>query len=275
MRPFQLQFHSHCKHRAAQKEALRQTSFRTEFVLFRVSADQGPRFLGKNMMKMQTAACVIAALVFFAAAPSGATTQADAEMQQAAQWLAGRFDNEAQARLSTETFPDVDGKNRAAQDAQFAAFTVFTLADAGTIVLYTEWRAGAADGPISRQRVWSFYRDAEGKLRQRFYTIRTPERFAGAAADPAKLAALTMADLIPFPPACDLVWTKMLNEFLAEIPPGQCFVTTQATKQRMFINARIALSDRQMFYDESGTAEDGRVTFNVPVVGSYQFRKSR
>jgi hypothetical protein len=229
------------------------------------------------MVKMQNAAAQILAIALWLfGSPVSAIAQpaADPTMEQAAAWLTGRFDNEAQARLSTETFPDVDGKNRAAQDAQFAAFARFALAEAGTIVLYTEWRGGAADGPVSRQRVWSFYRDGDGKLRQRFYTIRAPERFAGGIDDPAKLAGLTMADLIPFPPACDLVWTKMLNEFVAEIPQSQCFVTTQATKQRMFINARIALSDRQMFYDESGTAEDGRVTFNVPVVGSYHFRKT-
>lgn len=212
----------------------------------------------------------------FGAAPMQAATPApDAEMQQAAAWLEGRFDNRAQAELSTEAFPDVDGKNRAAQDMQYAAFRRIELPQAGTIALYTEWRADAADGRVSRQRVWSFYRDAEGKLRQRFYTIKAPERFAGGIADAAKLAALTIDDLIPFPPACDLVWTKMLNEFVAEIPPGKCFVTTQATKARMFINARIAVSDRQMFYDESGTAEDGRTTFNVPVIGSYHFRKQK
>lgn len=230
-----------------------------------------------NMKRSRVYFGIVSALLLMIAQPTTgqASDGADAEMALAAGWLTGRFDNAAQAAGSTETFPDVDGKNRPAQDAQYAAFIRFPMAEAGTIALYTEWRAGAADGPISRQRVWSFYRDAQGKLRQRFYTIRAAERFAGAADEPGKLASLTMADLIPFPPACDLVWTKMLNEFLAEIPPGECFVTTQATQRRMFINARIAVSDRQMFYDESGTAEDGRVTFNVPVVGSYHFRKSR
>lgn len=204
---------------------------------------------------------------------AGAAQAADREMEQAAAWLEGRFDNAAQAALSGETFPDIDGKNRPAQDAQFAVFTPIALPAAGAIAFYTEWRAEGAAGPVSRQRIWSFYRDAEGRLRQRFYTIRAPERFAGGTTDAAKLSELRMDDLIPFPSACDLVWTKMLNEFLAEIPQGQCFVTTQATRQRMFINARIALSDRQMFYDESGMSEDGRVTFNVPVVGSYHFRK--
>ncbi|MFM7708471.1 MAG: hypothetical protein ACKO9D_10690, partial [Gammaproteobacteria bacterium] len=112
------------------------------------------------------AACGLASGPVPAAAPAAAPVAApaglsrDADLEAIVDGLVGTWDNRAQyeaAPAALKVPPTVEGEW---MDLQHARFTRVAAPALGSHVVYLEWRRSGPEGEISRQRLWSFRRDA-------------------------------------------------------------------------------------------------------------------
>jgi CpeT/CpcT family (DUF1001) len=204
-----------------------------------------------------------------------ATTLAEhlaAERATLLTWVQGTFSNVRQAREGTNALADKATAAEFAPDVLFPIFKKIDVPAFGAHVVYLQWPMGTPDGELQRQRIWVFADDpARNAVMMKFYTLKEPEKWLNAHVDPAKVRAMTAADVIPYPPACDLPFRRQADVFLGEIPRGECKIVSQQTKISMTINARIVVGNDQVWYNESGTREDGSVVFQVPRSGAYEF----
>jgi len=188
--------------------------------------------------------------------------------------LAGSFDNAAQVAALPEAVSREPQPGQPWLDPQFARFVPFPAPDLGEFVYYLEWRAGGPAGRISRQRVWAFQAPREGVTPMRFYTLERGDDWAAAADDPAALAVLSAATLLPYPEGCEVAFTPTAEgAFAGEIPAGGCSILARQSGRRMEIRARISLGRDGLEYDEAGLLEDGRAAFRVPEGYRYEFRR--
>ena len=190
--------------------------------------------------------------------------------------LAGDWDNGAQfaaAPAALKVPPSVQGEWLDVQHARFARIDAPAL---GTQVLYLEWRSGGPDGAISRQRIWSFRTDAEGRVRMDFYAFVDGKPWAGRAAEPGAFVALNSTDLRGYGEACALRFTALpAGGASGDITAAECTLTA-ASGRRMGIDAAVVLNaDGSLSYRESGRLEDGRWAFRVPPTEPYRFVRLR
>jgi hypothetical protein len=190
--------------------------------------------------------------------------------------LAGAWDNGAQfdaAPAALKVPPSVQGEWLDLQHARFAKVTVPAL---GPQVLYLEWRSGGPDGPISRQRLWSFRSDDTGALRMDFFAFVDGKPFAGRQADPDAFKGLAATDLRSYGPACALRFDAPAPGIArGRITAAACSITA-ASGRRMGIDAEFTLeADGSLSYREAGTLEDGRAAFRVPPTMPYRFVRQR
>ena len=139
----------------------------------------------------------------FQPAPAAASPSApaDPELEQVAAWMAGEFDTFAQV--------DRDEVSKAPYTHLRAVMRIVPVAICGLSetgrAFYVEQAAAVSEERPYRQRVYLLSR-RDGRLVNRIYRIREPERLVGAWAEPGKLARPTAEDLLP-DEGCDLVWT--------------------------------------------------------------------
>jgi hypothetical protein len=158
-------------------------------------------------------------------------------------------------------------------DLQHARFWTVEAPAIGAHVVYLEWRRGDATGALSRQRIWSFRRDAEGRIRMDFFTLKDPSRFAGKAEEPGAFRTLTMDDLIGYGEACGaFVTPRGAGAFDALIEPEVCRIVSQSGR-KMGIASRITLMPTGLLYEEAGVADDLSYVFKVPGGPPYDFRR--
>ena len=157
-------------------------------------------------------------------------------------------------------------------DYQAAAFYRVEAPQIGAHVLYLEWRG--EDEEISRQRIWSFRRDASGAVRMDFFTLRAPEALAGRGSEPNAFATLTPADLIGYGDACALRVRGLGvgGAFLADIP-DTCRITARSGRT-MALTAQVHLDNGALAYQEAGVLEDGAFAFKVPGGPPYLFART-
>ena len=190
--------------------------------------------------------------------------------------LAGDWDNAAQyaaAPAPLKVPPSVQGDWL---DAQHARFVPIDAPAVGPQVLYLEWRSGGPEGAISRQRIWSFRADAEGRMRMDFYAFVDGKAWAGRAAEAGAFAALKPTDLRGYGEACALRFAALPEGGArGEITAAECSLTA-ASGRRMGIDASVELGvDGTLSYRESGRLEDGRWAFRVPPTEPYRFVRLR
>lgn len=189
--------------------------------------------------------------------------------------LSGAWDNAAQfeaAPAALKVPPSVQGEWLDMQHARFARIDAPAI---GTQVLYLEWRSGGPQGPVSRQRIWSFRHEADGALRMDFYAFIDGKPWAGRALEPGVFAELKAADLRGYGPACALRFeqAKPTAAIRGEVRGDYCTITA-ASGRRMAIDASVELkSDGSLHYRESGRLEDGRFAFRVPPTTPYEFTR--
>jgi hypothetical protein len=188
--------------------------------------------------------------------------------------LVGRWDNAAQfaqTPASLKVAPSVDGEWL---DLQHAAFFAVDAPAIGARVLYLEWRNGGADGAISRQRIWSFRRDAEGAIRMDFFAFVDGAPFAGRGAEADAFAGLAPAALRGYGPACALRFELAPDGgFAGRIGAHECSLVA-ASGRRMGIDATVVLdATGTLAYRESGRLADGRYAFRVPPTMPYRFQR--
>jgi hypothetical protein len=185
--------------------------------------------------------------------------------------IEGSYDNAAQFAAADAALkrPPAAGFPYPWIDLQHARFVRIEARSIGCDVVYLEWRSGGPDGPISRQRIWSFRQDGND-IRMDFFTLRDPALFAGADATHPGFAGLTLDDLIGYGPACGLRVAPREDGFVASINPADCQLTARSGR-RMGIEARVEVSPGRIRYEEAGILADGTYAFRVPGGLPYHF----
>ncbi|MGY6532750.1 CpcT/CpeT family chromophore lyase [Glycocaulis sp.] len=191
--------------------------------------------------------------------------------------LTGRFSNADQYESAPEDWrrEPAAGNPYEWLDLQYATHTRVEAPELGEHVIYLEWRSGAEDGPISRQRLWVFRQDEEGALAGfDFFTLRDPEPFAGRAEEEGAFAALTEEDLVGYPDGCLVRAHQSPGGAYHFAVAGQDCVITAQSGTEMRIHASVRASRTFFTYRESGISMDGEVVFQVPGAPQpYAFRR--
>lgn len=192
-------------------------------------------------------------------------------------FLTGRFSNAQQYESAPEDWrrEPAAGNPYEWLDLQYATHTRVEAPELGEHVIYLEWRSGAEDGPVSRQRLWVFRQDEEGALAGfDFFTLRDPEPLAGRAEEEGAFAALTEEDVVGYPDDC-LVRARQSpgGAYHFAVAGQDCVITAQSGTE-MRIHASVRASRTFFTYRESGISMDGEVVFQVPGAPQpYAFRR--
>ena len=185
--------------------------------------------------------------------------------------LDGDWSNAAQFEAASEDLkrPPAPGHPYDWIDEQYARFIPVSAPALGEMAVYLEWRAGGAQGEISRQRLWVFRSGEDNQVLMDFYTFRNAEPYAGLTADDGTFAALTAEDLIGYGEACALPVTDTETGWRAAIP-DTCVIVARSGRT-MTLSAEIAVSDALFTYSEAGVLEGGDIAFKVPGGPPYRF----
>lgn len=188
--------------------------------------------------------------------------------------LAGTWSNATQHTAAPDALrvePTVDGEWL---DLQHAAFHRVHAPAIGERVLYLEWRRGAADGPISRQRLWSFRTDAAGAVRMDFHAFVDGAPFAGRGGEAGAFAGLEPSALRSYASECALRFEALPGGgWAGRITEDHCRIVA-ASGRAMGIAATVELDrDGVLTYQESGRLDDGRYAFRVPPTMPYRFER--
>jgi hypothetical protein len=188
--------------------------------------------------------------------------------------LAGEWSNAAQYRdapgaLKVE--PSVEGDWI---DLQHAAFHAVDAPKIGEHVLYLEWRRGGPEGPVSRQRLWSFRIDADGLVRMDFFAFVDGADFVGRGSQPGAFSTVDAKSLRSYSPDCALRFSaEDAGGWVGRIGSDECRIVA-ASGRGMGIDARVALTDDgSLSFQESGRLDDGRYAFRVPPTMPYLFQR--
>jgi hypothetical protein len=187
--------------------------------------------------------------------------------------LVGSYDNFFQYSEAPDALkvpPSVGGRWLDRKHAVFRSVKVPAL---GPNVVYLEWRSDGPTGPISRQRLWQFRLDEAGQPRMDFYTIRKPERLAGAAGTPEAFQSLTRDDLVGYPAACAARVTPTPQGWTARILPAECSIVA-GSGRTMALDVTIRVEAATVSYQEAGLLPDGAAAFRVPPERPYLFARS-
>ncbi|WP_429912631.1 CpcT/CpeT family chromophore lyase [Glycocaulis sp.] len=148
-----------------------------------------------------------------------------------ASFLTGRFSNTQQYEAwQRDAQPDAPAYEL---DLYYATHARVEAPELGEHVIYVEWRSGAADGPVSRQRLWVFREGEEGwSLGFDILEFRDPETFAGRADEEGAFASLTAEDLIGYPEACVVATQSPAHAgYYFTIESDDCIVTAESGEE--------------------------------------------
>lgn len=186
--------------------------------------------------------------------------------------LSGRWSNAAQVASADPSLarPPAAGHPYDWLDLQHASFTPVIIPSHPGRAVHLVWRSGGPDGPISRQRIWLFRHDAEGRPVMDFYT---PTNAAGLPLPGSAGATLELGPgaLIGYGPHCTLPVVSTATGFTAAIPHG-CSITARSGRT-MTLSASIRLDGDTLSYSEAGTLPDGSFAFKVPGGPPYRFQR--
>jgi hypothetical protein len=225
---------------------------------------------------MKALAAVFAAALSLAACASSQSEPAPAPafepgrspaMEHELEWLTGAWSNAEQYAAAPDALKrePAPGHPYDWLDLQYAEFTRIDAPRVGDYVVYLEWRAGGPDGPISRQRIWSFLADAQGRpAGMDFYTFNNPDLYAGRAQEPWMFADLSPEDLTGYPDGCTLSPSAPASVgIFYRLNPATCTITARSGRT-MALRADIQLHPGRLTYSEAGVLESGAYAFLVP-----------
>lgn len=185
--------------------------------------------------------------------------------------LAGQWSNAAQYAAAPAALKVPASVDRDWMDLQHAAFHRVDAPLLGDTVLYLEWRTGAADGPVSRQRIWRFTTATDGSVQMAFHAFVDAAPYAGRGDTAGAFTALDLAALRVYPEPCALRFVRDGSSWQGAVSAAQCRITAASGRQ-MGINAQVELrADGSVLYQESGELADGRFAFRVPPTEPYRF----
>ncbi len=217
---------------------------------------------------------LLPALIWAGSAVAIAESPADPDLDALVAALQGQFDNAAQYAAAPDQLkvpPSVEGDWL---DLQHARFYRVEAAAIGAEVLYLEWRSGSADGPVSRQRIWSFRRDKGGQVRMDFFAFADGGPWVGRGDEPGAFVDLGEAELRGYGPDCALRFQREDEVWQGRITADECELVA-ASGRRMGIDAKVVIhSDGSIEYQEAGRLPGGGYAFRVPPTEPYRFIRS-
>jgi hypothetical protein len=216
---------------------------------------------------------IIMGLILLALPGTARATDLTQDLTMLMQWMSGSFDNRRQVESGENRLREGPRGPEREPDLLYPIFSLVDAPAIGRHVVYLQWHQGRSDGPLQRQRIWTFDIDPErNAIVMDFFTLRDPDRWRDAHRNPeSAVREMTANDLLPYPESCRLPFRRFIDVYIGEIPRGECRIVSQQTRTEMTIYARIVVSDEALWYDESGVRGDGSVVFRVPASGSYQF----
>ncbi len=193
------------------------------------------------------------------------------DMADLAVALEGRWDNEVQVFFEPEIGVPEDRRHvrvhvavRALPDAAF-----------GGPAFYAEHRQGGEGGALVRQQVWVLSVDeAADGVRLTPHSPIEPELWAGAWADPTRLATLAPDHVRPII-GCELIWKRRAGGFAAETRPNACRLGAQGDDRAVTVSERHDLSGGIWDVRDIGVDGRGNRVFGVPDGSPTRFRKAR
>jgi len=195
-------------------------------------------------------------LSLFLTAPATWAAPPDPEVVSLAAWMTGTFDTFAQvARDETEhiTYQHV----RAIM--KLAPISVPELG-AGRALYLEQALAGSEDKPY-RQRVY-FVTRQEGVLINRIYRLTGQERFLGGTADPLRLTALTVDQLVP-ETGCDVAWARVREDLYAGTTGDQRTCKT-SVRGATWVRSHIELTPSSITSLDQGFDDSGAQKWGPP-----------
>lgn len=177
------------------------------------------------------------------------------------QWLAGEFDNKAQALDQPVWFVHLRLWHRP------LPFSI-----AGNPALFAEQANHLYLNNAYRQRVVVLKPIAHSQnLQAQYYAFKQPDRFQGAGANPDRLQDLQLDDL-ELLPGCILTVTEQNGRFKAEPEPeARCYFQYQGETRQVILGFAVS-ADRFFSYDRGVDPETGKVLWGA-MMGAYEFDK--
>lgn len=177
-----------------------------------------------------------------------------------ARWLAGEFENRAQAMESPAWFVHLRLWQRPLPQ------------QIEGIGLFAEQANALYLDQAYRQRVMVLSEIAgTHQLQVQYLALKQPEKFRGAGANPGLLAELTLADL-EWLPGCSLVVEQQNNTFRARMQPGDHCRFNYQDKVSEVVLGFEASANQFCSYDRGVDPETGQSLWGA-LMGPYQFSK--
>lgn len=193
------------------------------------------------------------------------------DMADLAAAIEGRWDNEVQVFFEPEIgVPEERRHVRVHVAVRALPGTVF-----GGPAFYVEHRQGGESGALVRQQVWVLSVDeAADGVRLTPHAPVEPELWAGAVADPTRLAALAPEQVRAIA-GCELIWKRRAGGFSAETRPNACRLGAQGDDRAVTVSERHDLSGGVWDVRDIGVDGRGNRVFGVPDGTATRFRKAR
>ena len=227
------------------------------------------------------ASCLLA--VFIPACVSTAPEReppGPASLERVLGWMSGAWSNTGQYAAAPDALKRAPAAGHPYDwlDQQYAQFHRVSAPGLGERVIYLEWRAGGEAGPISRQRLWVFHADEDGRpAGMDFYTFRAPDPYAGRGGVPGAFETLSPDELVGYPDGCTLTAAPGPGDSVLFAVDAQACRITARSGRSMGIRAEITVAPDTITYAEAGILEGGRYAFLVPGGEelAYEFRPAR
>lgn len=194
---------------------------------------------------------------------SGATTRASPEQILALirVWVAGRYDNSAQARqdLADPATPD-DQKHRLMHQL-FVPVPVAVPALPGYLVFQQASVDGSEDPEaIVRAGLLQFFIDDAGQVHQRELNFKDLGAFKNAHRDPGRLRGLTFEQL-RFDPGCDFILSLAPSgeEIGGPMEPGACRFFSPGLNQELTADDAVTIRPGEYWFLGRFVAANGQV----------------
>ena len=160
---------------------------------------------------------------------------ANSPLSTLAAYLAGEFENQAQAVAEPAWYVHLKLWQR----------PIPALSNASTYTLFLEQASVGALKPPYRQRILQLSQKAD-QLRGQYFALSAPAKFVGAGADPSLLAGFSEADLVSLPNSEAHIQYQPLPmggyQFQAALPEGQlCSFEYDGQRRYVYLGFDIVL----------------------------------
>jgi hypothetical protein len=211
------------------------------------------------------ALCMALSLVAGPSSAAGRGASAGGEAERALalvrQWVAGRYDNSAQAAsdVADQGIPD-DRKHRLMHQL-FVPVPVAVPAIPGYLVFQQSSVDGSEDPElITRVGLLQFFSDEAGQLRQRELNFKDLDAFKNAHRSPDRLRGVTLAD-VRFDAGCDfpLRVTVPAEEVAGVMPRGTCRFHSQSLGKELIADDAVTIRAAEYWFLGRFVDDTGKV----------------